>query len=221
MLDSSFNGYRELWINYQGPNGPRDWAFSTAGGVDNRIFVYVHPNWPNDRRPEWDMAVGALEPHQSLGLADTDFVTIYKGALKENMGLTAVGYGGSPFQPNNVQRRANTRMTWTGSHHVKWETTVIPQMLCSGDSGGPGLRTSGYQDGLGRYWDAQATISTEVFGSPAPGGGVCSSEGRACRVTPKFAWIKEIVDFWTPWTCSDFTNPAGEKAAWCWSPHKF
>ena len=215
LADSSFNGYREVWINYQGPNGPRNWEFSNAGGVDNRMFMYVHPNWSTaNNAPEWDMAIGALEGTQSLGLDEMDFVTIYKGSLKENMGLTVAGYGGSLNQPSNIQRRAGIRMTWTGSHHVKWEKTVLGQMLCPGDSGGPGLRNSGYQDGLGRYWDAQATIHKSVFGSNAD----CGSDGRATRVGPKAAWINDIVEFWTPWTCSDFTNPAGEKAAWCWSP---
>jgi len=217
LADPTFNGFRNAWLEYQGPNGTQSWSFASSGGVDNRMWFYVHPNYPNDPRPEWDIAVGALTSAQSLSLPSKDFATVYKGKLKENMGLTEVGYGGSLFNANNVQRRARIKMEWSGSNHVKWENSVIGQMICSGDSGGPGFRTSDYEDAQGPYWDAQATVMVSVNASKQPGAGVCASSGRASRLSPKADWLNDIVEFWTPWTCTDFTNPAGERAAWCWN----
>jgi V8-like Glu-specific endopeptidase len=216
FTDSNQSGFRNVWVEYQGPNGTLNWAFSDAGGTDNQMFVNMHPNWPTDPRPEWDMAIATLFRDQNLNLPSRDFVTIYRGSLKEGNHVDEVGYGGGMFQANNIQRRAQLKVDWVGSNHIKWVNSVIGQMICSGDSGGPGLRQSGYRDGLGNYWDAQATVMVEVFGSSTPGVGICGAGGRASRVSPKFSWINGLVSTWTQWKCTDFTNLQGEKAAWCW-----
>jgi hypothetical protein len=107
-------------------------------------------------------------------------------------------------------------MTWVGSHHVKWTMAdAAGTALCSGDSGGPGLRNSGYTDSLGPYWDSQAVVAVSV-NNEGPGV-VCGDSGRSSRLVNKVDWIKSIVEFWTPWTCTSFTNPKGEPAAWCWN----
>ena len=48
------------------------------------------------------------------------------------------------------------------------------------------------------------------------GDGDCNDEGRSSKLTSKVAWIRDIVEFWTDYTCTDFTTPSGESAAWCW-----
>ena len=219
--DSSSSGFRNVFVEYQGPHGTLNWEFydDPARGIFNQAFMYPHPNWPNDRRVEWDMALITLFEDQSLGLPARDFVTLHRGSLKENHDLETAGYGGGPFQANNVHRRAILELDWIGTHHVKWHNLVIGQMICSGDSGGPGMRLSGYEDVQGTYWNAQGLVTESVYaGTPQPGIGVCGSRGRSSRVSPKFTWIRDTVETWTGLTCTEFTNPNGERAAWCWDP---
>lgn len=213
------NEFKDVWLEYQGPSGTKKWTYINSSAGDNRPFFYVHPNWPTTGGTDWDIGVLMLFSKQSLNLPSTDFVTIYKGTLKQNNSVTQVGYGASLAQAPNLRRQTSIYMDSVSSQQVRWRENVVGEAICSGDSGGPGLRTSGYKDSLGPYWDAQAIVMDEIERSstPPPNTVSCGDRGWASRVSPKMDFVQDYIEIFTPWTCTDFTNPKGEKAAWCWN----
>jgi hypothetical protein len=67
---------------------------------------------------------------------------------------------------------------------------------------------------LDRHWGVDHPWSlAQVHGGFS---GDCDDEGRASKLNTKVDWIREIIEFWTAWTCTDFTTPSGQSAAWCW-----
>jgi hypothetical protein len=199
-------------LGYQSPTGGGTWT--------RTVDYFVHPNYNSNSPAEWDIAVGTLSVALT-GLSTDDFATIRRnGGLGGGRHVTQAGYGGSLTGPSGVQRRIDLKVTWNGPHHAKWETAVSAgEAACSGDSGGPGFRGSGYFDGLGfPKWDAVAWLmkGTLSGGNAPPGVGICDDDGRATYIHDKVDWIKGLVEAVTPWVCVDFTNPNGEPAAWCW-----
>jgi hypothetical protein len=203
------NGPRNVQIYYQRPGGDVTRTFGSG-----QMFFYVPSGWNSNTPAEWDVSVGIMAPPSSLSLSDIDFATLYRGGLGGGTHVTQAGYGGSLAGPSQVQRRIVLQVTWNGSQHVKWETDVAAgQMACRGDSGGPGYRSAGYLDASGvPYWDAAAWV---MHGGLSTGQD-CDDEGRASKLNTKVDWIRDIVEFWTPLTCTDFTTPSNQPAAWCW-----
>lgn len=196
-------------IKYQGPTGDMSWT---------RIVDFTkHPNY--NGAPEWDIAIGTFGVPLN-GITADDYATIRRdGGLGGGRQVEQAGYGGTLSGGSlGVQRRINLKVTWNGPHHAKWETVVSAgQMACSGDSGGPGFRHSGYTDSSGgRKWDVVAWLMMGGISiGSAPVG--CDDEGRATYIYDKVDWIRGIVQAVTPYTCTNFTTPSGEPAAWCWA----
>ncbi len=238
------NGLRNVTLTIANPLDPSTICFDCedpvtrrfdTSGVDGTpMWFYVHPNQTKTtakqvaRTPEWDFALGTLcrpgapcddgsnsGPTQTLNLPSRSFVTLSMRSLDENMGLTLVGYGAPSV---GEQDKMGITMKWTGSHHVRWRATALGRWVCQGDSGAPGLRSSGYSDAVGGYWNALATVmsATEDDSDGFVDGAVCDTAGRASRVRGKTDWIASNIEFWTNQTCREFTNEAGERASWCW-----
>jgi hypothetical protein len=196
-------------IGYQGPTVNTSWT--------RTVDFTKHPNYVGGSPAEWDIAVGTFGTPLN-GITADDYATIRRnGGLGGGRQVEQAGYGGTLSGSLGVQARINLAVTWNGSHHAKWETVVSTgQMICSGDSGGPGFRHSGYTDSSGgRKWDVVAWVM-KGFLSDGPAG-VCDDEGRATYVYDKVDWIRGIVQAVTPYTCTNFTTPSGEPAAWCWA----
>ncbi len=209
----------------------RVWRFRNEGGRDRRMFFYHHPNQKESNRnnvsTDWDVAIGGICTTtaggcngyiQSLGLDDTNFMSLSTRAVKGNNALTMHGFGAPDLQHHVL----GITVDGSSTHAADIYTTVLNHYFCQGDSGAASVRRSGYSDSRGAYGNAIATIHSKRASNRAsityPDGTrvYCDIEGEDSRVDDKLSWISEIVPFWTNKRCVAATTPSGENVLQCW-----
>jgi len=197
-------------ITYQAPGGGG--SFTTT----KNIFYYQDNGWDGVSRVN-DIAVGASGT--SLGLNTNHFLTLFRGDVVTGNPLVLGGYG-RPTVGTAMALDVNVGTESTGRFRIN--SARAWQGFCSGDSGGPAMRAAGYTTNGFQRWRSVPGIATGASSvDPLPGqpaGVLCNNNGTATDVVSKNAWINEIVEFWPEGvhTCQNFTNTAGDPAAWCW-----
>lgn len=214
------SGWLQTSIEYDGPSGLTTWP-------NTWVHFYIHPDFPDDdgvsatraNDAQNDIAVGHI--WSSLGFAESfNFAVVSRKTLGKGMHLTIAGYGAVGFNgTDNRQRRATFDISWKGDKHVKFKVDPSnPQaVVCSGDSGGPHLRYTGFDDSSGPHWEAVAGIHSHGINGTTIDGTNCGNQGRMTRTKTKLSWIEELIELNTTMTCRDFTAPSGEPASWCWA----
>jgi hypothetical protein len=238
------NALHSLTMRYEMPGGAvRTWAFNNIGVRpgdpfcpdcrDTRMFFYPHPSQtqsnPDRVSPQFDVAVGNIcasgagcdtgGVSRSFGLTDDHFVTFLNKQPWDGMNMTLFSSGMPVLGEKHAMRIVADDVN---SNDMKWRKWALGEWVCGGDSGGPAMRDSGHSDANGSFWMTQVTVNSSVFtnatftrpdGTKVP----CGDTGMASRIRGKQAWIQSIIEFWSPKTCKQYTNPAGEPANWCWA----
>lgn len=238
------NALHSVTMRYEMPGGGvRTWAFNNIGTRpgdpfcpdcrDTRMFFYPHPNQTesnhNNVSSQYDVAVGnicaagagcdASKGSLSFGLSSDHFVTFLNKQPWDGMNMTLFGSGAPESSVKHAMRIVADDVN---SNDLKWVWFAPAEWVCDGDSGAPAMRESGHTDANGSYWMTQVSVHSSTFTNSTitrPDGSVitCGDTGMASRVRGKQAWIQSIIEFWSPKTCKQYTNPNGEPATWCWA----